>query len=133
MGEDKYKMFKLKNREFTYTVDDSQLDCGLNGALYFVAMDQDGGASKYGNAGAKLELGNMDLAAQRSTSGRQTKSPWLTPCTRARWTRRHGVKVQIAVTTDLIASRVCVTKMDATSILTALVRRSSGDLDRILL
>merc|ERR1719331_3571407 len=45
-SEDKYMMFKLKNREFTYTVDDSQLDCGLNGALYFVAMDQDGGANK---------------------------------------------------------------------------------------
>merc|ERR1719230_2079757 len=59
-SEDKYMMFKLKNREFTYTVDDSQLECGLNGALYFVAMDQDGGASKYGNAGAKLGLGYCD-------------------------------------------------------------------------
>ena len=32
-SEDNYKMFNLKNREFTYTVDDSELDCGLNGAL----------------------------------------------------------------------------------------------------
>ena len=52
-GEDKYKMFKLKNREFTYTVDDSGLGCGLNGALYLVAMDEDGGKSKHGHAGAK--------------------------------------------------------------------------------
>merc|ERR1711904_579965 len=59
-SEDKYMMFKLKNREFTYTVDDSQLDCGLNGALYFVQMDADGGKSKYGNAGAEMGLGYCD-------------------------------------------------------------------------
>jgi len=59
-GEDQYMMFKLKNREFTFTVDDSQLDCGLNGALYFVAMDQDGGAQRYGNAGAKYGTGYCD-------------------------------------------------------------------------
>merc|ERR1719361_2706122 len=29
--EENYQMFKLKNKEFTFTVDDSQLDCGLNG------------------------------------------------------------------------------------------------------
>jgi len=28
-----YKIFKLKNREFTFTVDISNLPCGLNGAL----------------------------------------------------------------------------------------------------
>ena len=55
-SEDKYKLFKLKNREFTYTVDDSELDCGFNGALYFVAMDEDGGASTDGNAGAHAEI-----------------------------------------------------------------------------
>jgi len=59
-NEESYKMFKLKNREFTYTVDDSNLDCGLNGALYFVAMDEDGGAGKYGNAGARMGLGYCD-------------------------------------------------------------------------
>merc|ERR1719453_1080363 len=45
-----YHLFQLKNKEFTYTVDDSNLDCGLNGALYFVQMDADGGKEKYGNA-----------------------------------------------------------------------------------
>jgi len=59
-SDDKYKLFKLKNREFTYTVDDSNLDCGLNGALYFVQMDADGGASRYGNAGAKYGTGYCD-------------------------------------------------------------------------
>jgi len=55
-----YKLFHLKNREFTYTVDAATLDCGLNGALYFVQMDADGGKSKYGNAGAELGLGYCD-------------------------------------------------------------------------
>ena len=77
--------------------------------------------------------GKMVLAAQRLTSGKRTKRSWRTPCTPARWTRTRGVKELIAVTMDLTVSRVCVTKMDATSILTALVRRSSGDLDRISL
>ena len=40
---DSYYMFKLKNKEFTFTVDVSELPCGLNGALYFVEMEEDGG------------------------------------------------------------------------------------------
>jgi cellulose 1,4-beta-cellobiosidase len=34
--KDKYEMFKLKNKEFTFTVDVSKMPCGINGALYFV-------------------------------------------------------------------------------------------------
>ena len=30
-----YEHFHLKNKEFTFMVDDSNLDCGLDGALYF--------------------------------------------------------------------------------------------------
>lgn len=44
-----YYMFKLKNKEFTFDVDVSNLPCGLNGALYFVEMDKDGGLSKFPN------------------------------------------------------------------------------------
>ena len=72
-------MFKLKNREFTYTVDDSELDCGLNGALCFVAMDEDGGASKYGNAGAKLGLGYCDAPCPHDLkwiNGKATVVDW---------------------------------------------------------
>lgn len=60
--DNNYEMFKLKGKEFTFTVDDSKLDCGINGALYFVNMDQDGGMSKYsGNkAGAKYGTGYCD-------------------------------------------------------------------------
>ena len=57
-----YEMFHLKNREFTFDVDVSNLPCGLNGALYFVEMDQDGGLSEYptNKAGAKYGTGYCD-------------------------------------------------------------------------
>ena len=60
--ETEYKLFKLKNKEFTFDVDVSRLPCGLNGALYMVDMDADGGMSKYpGNrAGAKYGTGYCD-------------------------------------------------------------------------
>jgi len=61
-SDSKYKMFNLKNREFTFTVDVTQLPCGLNGALYFVEMDEDGGLSEYTDdkAGAKFGTGYCD-------------------------------------------------------------------------
>ncbi|KAH8830310.1 glycoside hydrolase [Flagelloscypha sp. PMI_526] len=60
--ESNYQMFDLNNKEFTFDVDMSGLPCGLNGALYFVQMDQDGGLSKYSSnkAGAKYGTGYCD-------------------------------------------------------------------------
>jgi cellulose 1,4-beta-cellobiosidase len=57
-----YYVFKLNNKEFTFSVDVSKLPCGLNGALYFVSMDADGGAAKYSGAkpGAQYGLGYCD-------------------------------------------------------------------------
>ncbi|KAG8748995.1 Exoglucanase 1 [Ceratobasidium sp. 428] len=62
-----YQMFKVKNQEFTFDVDVSNLPCGLNGALYFSAMDADGGLSKYTNnkAGAKYGTGYCDAQCPR--------------------------------------------------------------------
>jgi len=48
-----YEMFKLVGNEFTFDVDLSSLDCGLNGALYFVSMPQKG----QGTPGAKYGSG----------------------------------------------------------------------------
>jgi len=61
-SQTQYQVFKLLNQEFTFDVDVSNLPCGLNGALYFVAMDADGGMSKYpGNkAGAAYGTGYCD-------------------------------------------------------------------------
>ncbi|KAG8696963.1 Exoglucanase 1 [Ceratobasidium sp. 428] len=66
-SDTKYEMFKVKNQEFTFDVDVSQLPCGLNGALYFSAMDADGGLSKYPNnkAGAKYGTGYCDAQCPR--------------------------------------------------------------------
>ena len=57
-----YMMFHLKNKEFTFDVDVSNLPCGINGALYFSEMMKDGGSNEYsGNkAGAKYGTGYCD-------------------------------------------------------------------------
>ncbi|GAB7351726.1 hypothetical protein MBLNU459_g2313t1 [Dothideomycetes sp. NU459] len=55
-----YQIFKLKNQEFTFDVDVSNLPCGLNGALYFVEMEADGGKSATNTAGAKYGTGYCD-------------------------------------------------------------------------
>jgi cellulose 1,4-beta-cellobiosidase len=62
-----YQQFKLLNQEFTFDVDLSNLPCGLNGALYFVSMDKDGGMSKYSTnkAGAKYGTGYCDAQCPR--------------------------------------------------------------------
>jgi len=60
-GGSQYKMWKLKNREFTFDVDVSSLTCGLNGALYFVEMHADGGLGQGNNkVGANFGSGYCD-------------------------------------------------------------------------
>ena len=61
-SDTKYRMFNLLNKEFTLDVDVSKLPCGLNGAVYFSEMDEDGGMSRFpGNkAGAKYGTGYCD-------------------------------------------------------------------------
>ena len=58
-GASKYQMFTLMNNEFTFDVDLSTVECGLNSALYFVAMEEDGGMKSYptNKAGAKYGTG----------------------------------------------------------------------------
>jgi cellulose 1,4-beta-cellobiosidase len=79
-----YKMFHMKNREFTFTVDDADIDCGLNGALYFVQMDKDGGKSKYSKyndmAGAKYGTGYCDAQCPHDMKwihGRANVEDWV--------------------------------------------------------
>ena len=75
-------MFNLMNREFTFDVDDSTLDCGLNGALYFVEMDADGGLSKYptNKAGAKYGTGYCDAQCPHDVNwinGKSNSADWI--------------------------------------------------------
>jgi len=56
----KYKLFKLKNREFTFDVDASALTCGMNGAVYFSEMEASGGLGGRNKAGAKFGTGYCD-------------------------------------------------------------------------
>jgi cellulose 1,4-beta-cellobiosidase len=58
-----YKAFRLKNREFTLTVDMKDMPCGLNSAVYFVEMDADGGMARshgQNSAGAAYGTGYCD-------------------------------------------------------------------------
>lgn len=63
-----YKTFTLLNNELAFDVDLSTVECGINSALYFVAMEADGGSSKYpGNkAGAEYGVGYCDASCPRS-------------------------------------------------------------------
>ncbi|KAI9930742.1 hypothetical protein MW887_011499 [Aspergillus wentii] len=65
--DDTYELYKLLGQEFTFDVDVSKLPCGLNGALYFVSMDADGGMAKYSTneAGAKYGTGYCDSQCPR--------------------------------------------------------------------
>ncbi|PNH58059.1 hypothetical protein VD0002_g9465 [Verticillium dahliae] len=66
-NDTKYQAFNLLGNEFTFDVDVSKTGCGLNGALYFVSMDLDGGVSKYSTnkAGAKYGTGYCDSQCPR--------------------------------------------------------------------
>jgi len=59
--DDNYKLFKLKNREFAMDVDSSEVECGMNGAMYFIEMAANGGKDAgYNAAGAKYGTGYCD-------------------------------------------------------------------------
>ncbi|DAZ93874.1 TPA: hypothetical protein N0F65_008140, partial [Lagenidium giganteum] len=82
--DETYKHFKLLNREFTFDVDASQLPCGMNGALYFVEMDADGGKTRFptNKAGAKFGTGYCDAQCPRDIkfiNGEANMKDWTTP------------------------------------------------------
>jgi len=59
-GED-YEMFMVVNREFAFTADMKELECGMNGAIYFIEMQKNGGKGIGANeAGAKYGTGYCD-------------------------------------------------------------------------
>lgn len=64
-----YQTFNLLNKEFAFDVDVSKVPCGMNAALYFVAMDADGGTARYPTnvAGAKYGTGYCDAKCSRTS------------------------------------------------------------------
>jgi len=58
---DNYYMFRLLNKEFAFDADMSQLECGMNGAVYYIEMEENGGKGKGANtAGAAYGTGYCD-------------------------------------------------------------------------
>lgn len=56
-----YKQFKMLNKEISYDVDVSNLECGMNGAIYFVEMDPKGHKGVgHNTAGAEYGTGYCD-------------------------------------------------------------------------
>ncbi|KAH8179925.1 glycosyl hydrolase family 7 domain-containing protein [Sarocladium implicatum] len=81
MDGDQYQSFELLGNEFTFDVDVSNIGCGLNGALYFVSMDLDGGVSRFpGNAaGAAYGTGYCDSQCPRDVKfieGKANSDGW---------------------------------------------------------
>lgn len=58
--EKSYEMMELTGNEFTFDVDLSKLPCGMNGALYHVEMEADGGRSELNPGGATYGTGYCD-------------------------------------------------------------------------
>ena len=90
-SDTQYQQFNLLNNEFTFDVDVSNLPCGLNGALYFVSMDADGGMSRFSTnkAGAKYGVGYCDSQCPRDLKfidGQVCTTFNLPCCTANRWT-----------------------------------------------
>lgn len=66
-GDSSYQTFPLLGNEFAFDVDLSTVECGLNAALYFVAMEEDGGMASFPSnaAGAKYGTGYCDAQCAR--------------------------------------------------------------------
>ena len=62
-----YESLKLLNQEISFTVDVSNLPCGMNGALYMSEMSMSGGRSKLNPAGATYGTGYCDAQCPKSS------------------------------------------------------------------
>lgn len=90
--ETKYQMFNLLGNEFSFDVDASKLGCGINGALSFVAMDEDGGMARFpGNkAGAKYGTGYCSARCPRNLKwidGKANSEGWIP----SEWDSAEGI------------------------------------------
>jgi cellulose 1,4-beta-cellobiosidase len=81
-NEDTYQTFTLLNNEVAVDVDLSTVECGIRAGLYFVAMDADGGKSRFptNKAGARYGTGYCDASCPRSNrfnGGKANSANWI--------------------------------------------------------
>ncbi|GAB1317444.1 hypothetical protein MFIFM68171_07654 [Madurella fahalii] len=83
-SKNRYQMFTLLNNELAFDVDLSTVECGINSALYFVAMDADGGQARFptNKAGAEYGTGYCDADCPRDlkfVGGKANMDPGWAP------------------------------------------------------
>ncbi|RYP92308.1 hypothetical protein DL770_001621 [Monosporascus sp. CRB-9-2] len=66
-NDETYEMFTMNGNEIAFDVENGEIGCGLNGAIYFVSMDEDGGMARYpsNEAGAAYGTGYCDSQCAR--------------------------------------------------------------------
>ncbi|EEY22428.1 exoglucanase [Verticillium alfalfae VaMs.102] len=79
--ETRYQTFTLLGNDIAFDIDISNVACGLNAALYFVAMSPDGGSNEFPThrAGAKYGTGYCDAScpqSQRYVGGKSNINGW---------------------------------------------------------
>ncbi len=65
--DESYEMFTMNGNEIAFDVENGEIGCGLNGAVYFVSMDEDGGKARYSSneAGSAYGTGYCDSQCAR--------------------------------------------------------------------
>ncbi|KXH37027.1 glycosylhydrolase family 7-4 [Colletotrichum simmondsii] len=81
-GTDRYQTFVLMGNELAFDVELSSVECAINSALYFVAMEPDGGMARYptNEAGARYGTGYCDASCPRSNrfvGGKANVEGWV--------------------------------------------------------
>lgn len=65
-GEQSYEMFDFLGQELAFEVDVSKLPCGMNGALYMIEMEENGGKDEINTGGAYYGTGYCDAQCKSS-------------------------------------------------------------------
>lgn len=57
-----YRLYKMLGQEISFDLDTSNMDCGMNGGVFFASMDKDGGMGKHptNKVGARYGTGYCD-------------------------------------------------------------------------
>jgi len=75
-----YMQFNMLDKEIAFDVDASELECGMNGAVYFVEMDKDGELGGNNKAGVARGTGYCDGQCARDikfSNGHANSADWV--------------------------------------------------------